>query len=78
VTPTVIPPEIQSIFNVGGRATFTIGTLVGHSYRILYTDDLSVPVWTQLGRDFMAANPYASITDLGAAPQRYYQVIMLD
>lgn len=78
VTPTVIPPEIQSVFNVDGRATFTIGTQVGHSYRILYTDDLSTLQWTQLGRDFMAANPYASITDPGAAPQRYYQVIMLD
>lgn len=78
VTPVAVPPVIESVFNVDGRATFTIVTQVGHSYRILYTDDLSAPVWTQLGRDFMAANPYASITDPGAAPQRYYQVIQLD
>lgn len=78
VTPTVIAPEIQSVFNVDGRAAFTVATQVGHTYRIVYTDDLSSPVWTQVGRDFMAANPYASITDPGAAPQRYYQVIMLD
>ncbi len=78
VTPTVVPPTIQSVFNVEGRATFTIGTIVGHTYRVIYADDLTAPVWVQLGRDFMAANPYASITDPGAVPQRYYQVIQLD
>ena len=78
VTPVVVPPTIRSIFNVDGRASFTIGTLVGHTYRVLYADDLVNPVWVQMGRDFMAANPYASITDPGAVPQRFYQVIQLD
>ena len=78
VAPVAQPPTIQSVFNVGGQATFTIETIPGHTYRILYTDDLTELQWTPLGRDFMAANPYASITDPGAAPKRFYQVVQLD
>ena len=78
VTPVTQPPTIQSVFNVGGQATFTIETIPGHTYRILYADDLTEPRWTPLGRDFIAANPYASITDPGAAPKRFYQVVQLD
>ena len=78
VTPVTLPPTIQSVFNINGQATFTIETIPGHTYRVLYSDDLAPPQWTQLGRDFMAANPSASITDPGAAPRRFYQVIQLD
>lgn len=78
VTPVTQPPTIRSVFNVGGQATFTIETIPGHTYRILYTDDLTEPQWTPLDRDFMAANPYASITDPGAAPKRFYKVVQLD
>lgn len=78
VTPVTQPPTIRSVFNVGGQATFTIETIPGHTYRILYTDDLTESQWTPLDRDFMAANPYASITDPGAAPKRFYQVVQLD
>ena len=76
---TVIPrPVIESVFHVGGQATFTIETTPGRSYRVLYTDDLKNSTWTQLGRDFVAANPYASLTDNATAPQRFYRVQRLD
>lgn len=78
VTPVQLPPTIQSVFTVGGHATFTIDTIPGHTYRVLYTDDLTAAQWNQLGRDFVSANEYASITDPGAAPKRFYQVIQLD
>ena len=76
---TVTPrPVIESIFHVGGQGTFTIETTPGRSYRVLYTDDLKNSTWTQLGRDFVAANPYASLTDNATAPQRFYRVQRLD
>ena len=78
VTPTFQPPTILSVFSTGGQASFTIETLPGHTYRIQYADDLSVPTWVQLDRDFVAANAYASISDGTALPQRFYRVLQLD
>jgi hypothetical protein len=41
---------------------------------VFYTDDLNLPLWTQLGPDFVAANPTASISDSAANPRRFYRV----
>lgn len=78
VVPGGPPPVIGSVFTVGGEATFTIETTVGRTYRVQYTDDLNSSVWTLLDRDFVAANPYASLTDGAAAPHRFYRVQQLD
>jgi hypothetical protein len=78
VVPGGPPPVIGSVFTVGGQATFTIETTPGRTYRVLYTDDLSTLIWTPLDRDFVAANPYASLTDGSAAPHRFYRVLQLD
>ena len=78
VVPGGPPPVIGSVFTVGGQATFTIETTPSRTYRVLYTDDLSTSIWTPLGHDFVAANPYASLTDGAAAPQRFYRVLELD
>jgi hypothetical protein len=78
VAPGGPPPVIGSIFNLAGQATFTIQTTVGRTYRAQYTDDLNSGAWLQLDRDFVAANPYASLTDGAAAPQRFYRVLQLD
>jgi len=45
---------------------------------VLYKDDVSAPAWTQLDRDFVAANPIASITDALSNPQRFYTVLQVD
>jgi len=71
-------PSIRSVAAPDGQITFTIETLPGHTYRVLYKDDLAAPTWTQLDRDFVAANPTASITDTVTAAQRFYQVLQLD
>jgi hypothetical protein len=81
-TPTnntiVAGPVIHSVASVNGQSTFTIATTVGRTYRIFYKDDLNTPGWTQLGPDFMAANPTASITDQFLAPHRFYRVMQVN
>ncbi len=72
------PPAIRSIVHVNGQVLITIDTIPGHTYRVLYKDDLAAPGWRQLDRDFVAANPMASLTDLVSAAQRFYQVLQLD
>jgi hypothetical protein len=74
-TNGVSGPQLHSVAAVGGgQATFTIETTVGRTYRVFYKDDLSTAGWTQLGPDFVAANPTASISDSAANPQRFYRV----
>jgi hypothetical protein len=78
VVPGTPPPFIHSVALPDGRITFTIDTIPGHTYRVVYKDDLNAAVWTQLDRDFVAANTTASITDFGALGQRFYRVLRLD
>jgi hypothetical protein len=72
------PPVIQSVARVDGQATFTIATIPGRTYRVLYADTLGPASWKQLYREFVAANSTASISDPGAASHRFYQVLRLD
>jgi hypothetical protein len=73
-TNGVVGPLIHSVASIGSQATFTIDTTVGRTYRVFYKDDLNSPNWTQLGPDFVAANPQASISDFNATSQRFYRV----
>ncbi len=74
-TNGVSGPQLHSVAAVGsGQATFTIQTTVGRTYRVFYNDDLSTAMWMQLGPDFVAANPTASISDSAANPKRFYRV----
>jgi hypothetical protein len=73
-----VGPVIQSFASFGGQATFTIETIPGHTYRVLYKDDLNAPTWTQFAPDFVAANTIASITQDNSAPARFYVVQQLD
>ena len=74
-TNGVSGPQLHSVAAVSnGQATFTIETTVGRTYRVFYKDDLNTPGWTQLGPDFVAANPTASISDSAANPHRFYRV----
>jgi lamin tail-like protein/putative Ig domain-containing protein len=77
---TVAPaPIIDSIAAPNGQATFTILTTPGHTYRVLYTDELGTTApWTQLDRDFVAANPYASISDFITSPHRFYRIYVVE
>lgn len=79
-TTTLAPaPTLHTIVAPNGQATFTIVTTPGHTYRVLYKDDLgSSAPWLQLDRDFAAANPYASITDFITSSQRFYRVLLVE
>ena len=77
-TPIDAGPVIHSIASVNGHAVFTINTAVGRTYRILYKDDLNSATWSQLDRDFVAANATASISDYMAVPVRFYKIQRLD
>lgn len=79
ITTVAPPPVIQTITAPAGQATFTIATTPGHTYRVLYTDELgSAAPWTQLDQDFVAAGPYASISDFVTAPHRFYKVYLVE
>ncbi len=60
-----------------GQFTLAFDTTPGRVYRVLCAEDISAPVWAQLGPDFVAANPTASFTDRSTVPQRFYRVIEL-
>ena len=77
-TPINAGPVVYSIAAINSHAVFTINTLVGRTYRLLYKDDLSSTAWSQLDRDFVAANATASITDYMLVPVRFYQILQLD
>ncbi len=71
-------PRIHSVACPNQQLTFTIDTIPGRTYRVLYKDDLAAPAWTQLDRDFVAANATASITDRVAGSQRFYLAVQVD
>jgi hypothetical protein len=72
------PPVIYEAANVNGQATFTFSASLGHTYRVLFTDDLTTPLWIPLDRDFVAANLSVSITDHLTVQKRFYRVQILD
>jgi len=75
-TPPVMvtPPLIRDFVTLGDQMTLTFSTEAGRTYRVLYKNQFSDPEWIQIDRDFVAANPTASITDALITPQRFYQV----
>jgi len=60
------------------QATDAFTANVGHTYRVVATDDLTTRIWTPVDRDFVAANPTISITDYVSVPKRFYRVLLLD
>ena len=78
-TPTGPPPPlIHSVGGPNGQFIFTIDTTAGRTYRVLYKNNLDAVSWTQLDRDFVAANSTASITDIMTVAQRFYKAVRLD
>jgi hypothetical protein len=82
-TVIVLPPPHATIVNNGaGQVVISYDAIVGRTYRVEYTDILSLPTptWQRLGAtDVVATSPTMTINDnIGARPQRFYQVIQLD
>lgn len=74
----VLRPVIHTVAAPGNQITFSMETETGRTYRVWYTDDLSSEAWTQLDRDFVAAQNPASITDGLGNPKRFYKVQRVD
>jgi hypothetical protein len=71
-------PLIYTVASQNGQATFSFEALPGRVYRVYYSDDLKAGIWTPLGRDFVAANDIASLTDYISGPQRFYRVQLVE
>lgn len=65
---------------VNGTATFTWTAIAGRAYRLQWCDNLSAGVWNTVGGDIVATNTTVSRADptLGAAPRRFYRVLLVD
>jgi hypothetical protein len=83
--PNVIPapPEPPQFGGIevmpGDIISFTVLTVPGHVYRVEFTDDLGSGLWTALMPDLTATSDSIIITDnLGAHPQRFYRVLLVE
>ena len=63
-----------------GDLSFSVGTIVGKTYRVEYTENLSAAIWTQLGSDQVANSTTLSVMDHinPNQPQRFYRVVQLN
>ncbi len=74
------PPRFEPVMApVSGVITLAWGAFPGKTYRVYFRENLSSEIWTLLGGDITATGPIAWTTDsLGAARQRFYQVVLVD
>lgn len=75
---TTKSPLVHSVATLSGQTTFTIDTIPGRTYRVLYKNDINAPASTQLCPDFVAANSTASLSDNVVVPHRFYQVVQVN
>jgi hypothetical protein len=77
---TIVPkPVIESITQLGTDVTLVWSSVLGQTYRVQYTIDLTPIIsWTTLTPDVTATGATATYTDsFGAATQRFYRVVLL-
>jgi hypothetical protein len=71
-------PEIQSIAVSGGIVNVTWSSVVGHDYRLEYTDFMPGSNWSAVSPDIHALDSTcAAANDTGSARQRFYRVRLL-
>jgi hypothetical protein len=64
---------------VAGSLSLTWETIPSKTYRVEYKDDLHAGTWQPLGSERTAAEASLTISDnIGAQPQRFYRIIILD
>ena len=73
-------PPLAGISNNGsGQVSIGFDTIPGRTYRIEWKTNLEDPFWTQLGNTRMATGESLTVPDnIGANPQRFYQIIQID
>ena len=76
----VAPPRISGITHpLNGVVTLTLPAIVGKTYRVEYKDNLNDLPWTPLGGNRLATSTTLIVEDsLGAQPQRFYRVLVVD
>ena len=75
---TASPPAFQTIARTGSTIAFAWSAVVGRSYQLQFTTNLTQPNWTNSGNPLTATNTTATASDTsGADRQRFYRVILL-
>jgi len=76
-TTTAVQPMITSVTQNAGNISFTWSTVVGKTYQVQYTTNLTQAVWHSLGGAVTATSATLTASDsLGANPQRFYRIVM--
>jgi hypothetical protein len=78
--PPLLPaPAFQSISRADdGSITLVWSGMSGSTYRVQYKSDLNSPTWNDLAPDIVADQDTVTFTDSpGAAPQRFYRVVLM-
>ena len=71
-------PELTDITVVGANVFLTYSATPGVRYQVQFKDNLNVATWNPLGAPALAAASSVTVTDnLGASPQRFYQVVVV-
>lgn len=72
-------PQISGGISVTlGVVSFSFSAVPGRTYRVDYKNDLGAALWTPLGPTHFATETSLNITDnVGALPQRFYRVVLL-
>jgi hypothetical protein len=75
-----LPPQLTGISRLlNGSVALSFQAIAGKTYRVEFKNALNDPVWTALGSDVTAISSALTITDnIGANPQRFYRVLVVD
>lgn len=73
-------PILQAVLTSATTAALTWSAIPNVKYRVLYKNSLLAPLWETLGPDIIATGSTATTSDtgLGAVPQRFYRVLVVD
>jgi hypothetical protein len=71
-------PVFQSVNHSGNSLAFTWSAMLGRTYQLQFSTNLSRTNWVNLGTTLIATNSTVSTSDTpGADPQRFYRVVLL-
>jgi len=76
LTPS--PPMIQTVTRAASTIAFTWSALLGRSYQVQFTTNLTQTNWRALALPITATNAIATAADtIGPDRQRFYRVVLL-
>jgi uncharacterized repeat protein (TIGR03803 family) len=72
-----VPPGLGAISQSNGMVSFSFSAVVGQTYQVQYTSNLTLPIWQNLGSPIQAAFSSVAFTDAIVAQQRFYRIVQL-